>query len=129
MNNDEIIKLAFDNASGTSIYWNFFLVVSTAILGALASGKEFTQSKALKVVMTIAFIVFAVSNLKSLLSVLNQREALLAMLTNVGPKLASLCEALSGLKRGQLITFHLIADLVVLSAIWLVPWHKIGSDK
>lgn len=129
MKNDEIIKLAFDSASGMNIYWNFFIVVSTAILGTLASGKEFTKSKVLKVVMTIAFIVFAVSNLRALLSVLSQREALLAMLTNVGPKLASLCDTLSGPERGWLIAYHLVADLTVLSAIWFVPWHRLGSDK
>ncbi|MEP3881864.1 hypothetical protein [Planktotalea sp.] len=125
MDSLEILGFVFDRKAEMNVYWNFFLVVSTAIIATLATGKEFTDSWALKAVLTVAFAMFVVSNIFPMLSIIDQRDALLDLLGENSELSVALIESLTWLDRCKLIVFHLSADVLVVLGIWVVPWSRI----
>ena len=118
----DILGFAIERASAINTYWNIFIAVATAVIGIMASGKGFTDSTALKLFLTGAFIVFAYSNLDAILRLGELREALLAMLPSELPNHQAVVKSLSPASRWQYTVFHVFLDLSVLAAIWIVPW-------
>lgn len=116
----DILGFAIERASAINTYWNIFIAVATSVVGVMASGKAFTNSRALKIFLTGAFIVFAYSNLEAIIRLGELREALLTMLSNDLPE--AVIKSLSPAKWWQYTGFHIFLDAVVLAAIWLVPW-------
>ncbi len=91
----------------------------------MASGKVFTKSKSLKIFLTIAFVVFAYSNLDGILRLGRLRTALLGLLPN---NLQALDESFAPANPWQYIGFHGVLDLLVVAAIWFVPWPHGDRD-
>ena len=63
----EVLGFAIERASAINGYWNLYIAVATGLVGVMSSGKAFTKSKSLKVFLTVAFVVFAYSNLDAIL--------------------------------------------------------------
>ena len=126
LDSKDILGFAIDRASAINTYWNIFIAVATAVVGVMASGKAFTNSRVLKIFLTGAFIVFACSNLDAIIRLGELREALLAMLPGAFPNRETIVAGLSPAKWWQYAAFHVLLDAVVLAAIWFVPWP--GSE-
>jgi len=118
----EILNLAIDRASAVNTYWNLYIAVATAVIGTMASGKVFTGSLALKVFLSLAFVVFAASNLWAILRLGDLRTALIGMLPETLP--ASLTDSIRPASATGYSSFHIALDLVVLACIWFVPWPR-----
>ena len=119
----EILKLAIDRAAAVNVYWNLLIAVSTAVLGIMASGKSFTSSRNLKMLLTCAFALFAYSNLAAIIRLGELRSALLSMLSAEMEVRSAL---IAGLQPAPLLTyaaFHITLDAAVVAALWLVPWR------
>jgi hypothetical protein len=82
--------------------------------------KPFTQSKTLKLFLSFAFVVFAVSNLAAILRLGELRTAILQLLPL---DLASVRPSLAPAAPWQYKLF-----LLVLGAIWFVPWPHTTTD-
>jgi hypothetical protein len=123
----DILALAIERASALNTYWNLFIAVSTGIVGVMASGKSFTASRPLKGFLSVAFALFAYSNLDAILKLGDLRLTLLVMLPADLPTRAALFESLRPAAPWQYIVFHLVFDLVVLATIWIVRWPS--GDK
>ena len=122
MDAKDILGFAIDRAAAINTYWNIFIAVATAVVGVMASGKAFTNSRVLKIFLTGAFVVFAYSNLDAILRLAELREALLAMLPDGLPQRETLVASLNPAKWWQYSAFHVFLDAVVIAAIWFVPW-------
>lgn len=117
----EILKLLFERAEALNGYWNLYIVVALGVLGLMASGKSFTRQLQTKSLLTLAFAAFAAANLWVLVDTNHQRVGLLQLLE---PKFASIGESASPHEDWELIGFHILLDLVVISCIWFVKWHS-----
>lgn len=123
----DILGFAIERASAINTYWNIFIAVATAVVGVMASGKAFTNSRALKLFLTGAFVVFAYSNLEAIVRLGELREALLAMLSAEFPNREAVVRTLSPAEWWKYTGFHIFLDAIVLAAIWFVPWPS--SDR
>ena len=117
----DILGFAIDRASAINGYWNLYIAVATGLVGVMASGKLFTKSNSLKIFITVAFVVFAYSNLDAILRLGELRSALLNMLP---PEMGGIGKSLAPAKPWQYIAFHGVLDLLVVASIWLVPWPQ-----
>lgn len=115
----EILNLAIDRASAVNTYWNLCIAVATAVIGTMASGRMFTTSAALKVFLSLAFIVFAASNLFAILRLGDLRIALIYMLPETLP--TALADAIRPASAAAYSVFHIALDGLVLACIWFVP--------
>jgi hypothetical protein len=121
----DILGFAIDRATAINGYWNLYIAVATGLVGVMSSGKVFTNSKPMKVFATIAFVVFAYSNLDAILRLGELRAVLLDMLPT---EMKALHESLAPAKPWQYIAFHGALDLLVIAAIWFVPWPHGDRD-
>jgi hypothetical protein len=124
MTDSDILGFVIDSTSRMNSYWNFFVGVSTAVFATLATGGDLTKSWAFKLGLTFAFVMFIASNLLPMLSVIEQKEALLDMRRSDTVITEALASSFSRVGRNGYIAFHLVADTIVLSAIWFVPWSR-----
>jgi len=121
----DILGFAIDRASAIISYWNLYIAVATGLVGVMASGKVFTKSTSLKAFLTVAFVVFAYSNLDAILRLGELRSALLEMLPT---DMRGLYDSLAPAKPWQYVAFHGVLDLLVVAAIWFVPWPHSDRD-
>lgn len=118
----EVLKILIERGSYMNTYWNFYIVVATAIVGIMASGKEFASSSVLKIILVLAFSGFAVSNYSALMSLADQRLELSKVLSSDFP--TELKDSLIPMDAIFYRVFHLVMDLVVVCCILVVPWHR-----
>ena len=118
----KLLELVFARADALNGYWNLYIAVALGLLGIMATGKPFTEERAIKLLLTAAFAVFAYSNVDAIDSTNEQRRQLLQLLSgsqyyqaalNAGPP-----------PRIILWLFHLSLDFTAVLALWLVPWHR-----
>lgn len=128
MDDMRLLEMAIDRGAAVNTYWNFYIVVTTAILGTMATGRPFTQSIALKLVLSGAFVLFALSNLHAILTLAELRTALLDLLPSDLEGRDILVKSLSPKPTLTYGLFHGLLDIVVLCCIWLVPWARL-SDR
>lgn len=123
----DILGFAIERASALNGLWNLYFVVATAGLGLMASGKAFTTSGILKVGLTIAFVVFAYSNLDAILRLGELRTSLLELLPS---EFDAIKKSLKPATCFQYGLFHIVMDILVVAAIWFVPWpHRDDLDS
>lgn len=123
----KILELVFARADALNGYWNLYIAVSLGLLGVMASGKPFTEVRPIKVLLTLAFIGFACSNIDVLDSTNEQRRQLLLLLKNSSYSPAA--TAAGPPERWQLWMFHLTLDALIVLLVWFVPWHKAGASS
>ncbi len=122
----DILGFAIDRASAINGYWNLYIAVATGLVGVMSSGKLFTKSKSLKIFITVAFVVFACSNLYAILRLGELRSALLDMLPT---QMGAVREGLAPAEPWQYIVFHGVLDLLVVASTWFVPWPHPGASE
>lgn len=141
LSHSQIIELAVDRAGAVNVYWNFYVAVATAVLATMASGKNFTSSKSLKVLLSVAFLAFAQSNYGGISNLAEIRNSLLDLIqqdSKICNKLLSslpsppqdydkLICSLRPPPEWKLISFHLSLDAIIVACIWFVPWPKSDS--
>jgi len=115
----DILGFAIERASALNGLWNLYIAVATAGIGLMASGKAFTTSWILKSALTIAFVVFAYSNLDAIWRLGELRTSLLQLLPQDFDAIKKSLEPATCLQYGL---FHLCLDIMVIIAIWFVPW-------
>jgi hypothetical protein len=123
----DVLGFAIERASAINTYWNLYLAVATGVLGILATGKDFSGSWSIKLLITIAFIVFALSNLDAIIKLGEQRQALLDMLPKSVDNREAILASLSPAKKWQYAVFHGVLDSAVIAAIWFVPWRDLRA--
>ena len=121
----DILGLAIDRASAINGYWNLYIAVATGLVGVMSSGKGFTRSRSLQVFLTVAFVIFAYSNLDAILRLGELRTALLHLLP---AEMEAIGKSLQPAKPWQYMAFHGTLDLLVVAAIWFVPWPQSDRD-
>ena len=123
----ELIDHAISRIGDASDYWNFFIVVVSAIIGLMASGRSLVRQRRVRGALAILFAIFAVGNLFAIYTANEQRAAFVALLTQPG-----LEGVANTLRPVQLITYggyHLILDIVTILIIVLVPWPVEPKSK
>lgn len=121
MEPSEVLELLFRRADTLQGYWNLLIAGTAAMLGLMASGKPFTQQRQMKVLLTIAFTAFAISNLVAILAVNDQRRHLGLLIPGKHP-LKALAESAMPQADLLLIAFHITIDVLVILTIWFVHW-------
>lgn len=117
-----LLAFVFARADALNGYWNLYIAVSLGLLGVMASAKPFTAIRIIKMLLTIGFVVFALSNLDSIDSTNEQRRQLLVLLE--GSQYLPAAQEAGPPERWQLWLFHTVLDAIVVLCVWLVPWHK-----
>ncbi|WP_415404093.1 hypothetical protein [Tateyamaria sp. SN3-11] len=118
----EVLKILIERGSYMNTYWNFYIAVASAVVGIMASGKEFASSPVLKTILVLAFSGFAVSNYSALMSLVEKRLALSSILSPDFPD--DLKDSLEPQDAIIYRAFHLTMVLIVVCCILVVPWHR-----
>lgn len=116
----ELLKLLYERAGALSGHWNLYIAVALGGIGLLASGRRFAQQARIKLVLTLGFVLFALSNLDAILRVNHERQALLKMIDS---QYLLAAHPAVGRPDWQFITFHLTLDTLVVLAVWFVRWY------
>lgn len=135
----DILKILVERTSYINTYWNFYIVVATAILGILASGK-IAITKNIRIILTVAFVLFTYSNYGAIKDVNEQRTAILNQFSveshnettevkkipgnTPQEKLSIIADKFKPNPKWQYLLFHLLLDITILVSIW-----RIGSQK
>jgi hypothetical protein len=80
----------------------------------------------LKLFLTMAFIIFAWSNLGAIIALGRLRTVLLERLP---ADMKAIRESMVPATSWQYFCFHLVLDLLVVGSIWLVPWQSIDLSS
>ena len=120
----QILDMLFSRTAELNTLWNIWFGVALGLLGVLGSGKGFVASWRIKVILSVGFAAFAISNVLAIDSIHHQRMILSKHLTIPwATDLASVVQPRGGLYK----PFHAGLDLLILSAIWFVSWGT-GTD-
>jgi len=117
----DILKALFERTDALNGYWNLYIGVSLGLLGLMASAKPFTQRRPIKVLLTLAFLLFAYSNLDAIYHTNGQRRELIRLIEGTYQAVANHAAPPSN---PLLIAFHLVLDLLVVLCLWRVRWHQ-----
>lgn len=121
----DLLKYLIERTSYINTYWNFYIVVATAIFGLLASGK-IALTKQVRVIITVAFLLFAFSNIGAILNVNTQRRALINLILENSANYKSITDTFKPNHWLWYTFFHLCLDVSILLAIWK---FKIAPDS
>lgn len=122
--NTDYLEILVERTSYLNTYWNFYIVVSTAVIGTIASGKIHV-TKTIRVIITVAFVLFAASNLHAILNVNEQRVALIKL---IPASQSTIADTLKPNDMWQYIFFHVLLDSAVFFAVWRIN-QKEGGEQ
>ncbi len=71
---NDLLSHAFSRAEATQIFWNFYAVVVTAIIGFLAAAKSPIAHRTIRYLLIGGFLVFAAANYIAIEDIRMQRE-------------------------------------------------------
>lgn len=117
----DILEIAIERSGALNNYWNIFIAVSLGVVGVMASGETFTDSDILKIVLTVAFVVFAYANLDAILCLGKLRQALINKIKE-DEGLKPIVESIKPAKNWHYVVFHVLLDISVIFSVWFVPW-------
>jgi hypothetical protein len=125
----DLLPIIFERSNAMQTFWNFQIVVIFVLLGFITTARVASQPS-VKVIMTIGYVIFALVNLEALVSVTEQRKILVAALAELpNDGLVNALEApflmvetpLSPPHRIFVIIVHSVADILLVTAIWVFP--------
>jgi hypothetical protein len=119
MGQNDIMQLIFGRVDALNGYWNLYIAVSLGILGIMASGKKFTKQPSIKILLTVTFIVFALSNWDAISGTNDQRRELIKL---AATPYATVAQLTAPPAYWVLAFYHGFLDLLVIGGLWLVPW-------
>jgi hypothetical protein len=125
METNDLLPMVFERFSAAQTLWNLYITVSLGLLMFIAAVPVALNRRAARMVLSVAFVVFAASNLGALREVTNQRIAL------VNLTISKLGDTEKGFITPNILNappvwvvavFHLFWDAMVLICIWFL--HK-----
>lgn len=122
MTTTDVVSFAIDRASAINVYWNIYIAVATAVVGVLSTGKLVTRSRILKALLTVLFLIFAISNLLAIIRLGELRQALVDMIPSSSMDFLTLKTSLAPEPWWAYLLFQGTLDLLLVLAIWFVPW-------
>ena len=129
MEDINFLRIVIERSSAINNYWSTYIVITTAILSIMASGRDFTRSNALKAVLTIGFSIFALFNLDAMIELADLRRALLAKDLDLYKETPGIIKSLTPYSNSVYISIHITFDIIMGLGIWLVPWGTRGQAK
>jgi hypothetical protein len=124
---NDLLSLTVDRTGDLTEYWNFFIVVASAIVAIIASGSGFVGTRAIKAAISLLFVLFAGSNLWAIHSLNQQRAALLDLIDD--PALQVVVARFRPEAPWLYGGLHIALDIAVLMAIWVVRWPSAKSEE
>jgi hypothetical protein len=129
----DVLPILFERSNATQTFWNFYIVIALGIIGFFSTAKPVANLKAVQILFTLGYLMFAAVNLLAMLWVIAQRQALAgqALRLITGDQLALLKQ--SFLFDKDLLSppswifigiFHLIGDALIIGVIWLLPRRR-----
>lgn len=118
----KLLALIFARADALNVYWNLHLALALGLLGVMASGKPFTARVSIKLLLSVGFIVVALSNLGVIDQINEQRRQLLLLLGDCPAQ--AVARAAMPPERWKVGVFHIGLDVLVLMCVWFVPWYR-----
>jgi hypothetical protein len=118
----DLIAKAFERTNALQTYWAFY---STGVLGLLAFFGNKQRERAIAIILSVAFVGFAIANLDALRSVTRQRVALQQVLDQRCETIPSTAECIvaRSIEPSSLpaVTFlHITGDVLVLLGMWVL---------
>ena len=128
----ELVAILFERGNAMQSFWGFYITVAGALVAFFGSGQ---RSKLLAFLLSLGFIAFAVVNLQGMYAIAAQRQAIFQIVSAYQPALSGfgppdIPAAMTS--RQDLLaaakppgpygvgTFHVLVDVGVLAAIWLL---------
>lgn len=112
----ELLKILVERTSYINTYWNFYIAVATGLVGIIATGK-ISITTPLRTILITAFVLFAISNLRAIRSINEQRNALIQLIPD---SFSIVTKTLKPNATWQYILFHILLDVVVIFAVWCI---------
>lgn len=125
----EVADLLFAARERIDYYWSFYILVVVAVIGWLVSLKK-TLTKPMKILVTLAFLIAAATNLAGLYSSYALAEALRTDLLRMAataplPDTRGILEQHSYLpQRIVAILIHLVVGVPMLIVVWLAKFSE-----
>ena len=126
----------FSLASSHNGYWMTYLAVTGAILGYQISGREFSRKVNTKLLLSVVFFGFALSNVTVIYQTDQIRRELVAQVTAMSSeettKISNHHVNAAGLAAPGpcwlVVTLHILLDVGVMASIWILPKHSLKFD-
>jgi hypothetical protein len=128
----ELLQMYFERSGAVETFWSFEIVVVLGILTIMCTVPHVFADFARRLVVTIAFVLFAASNLQAILVITRQRRILRSEIANLVAghphidKLGSI-RVLSPPSELEVILYHLTFDALAMFLIWLAS-HMFAAN-
>ncbi|PZD70458.1 hypothetical protein C1752_12029 [Acaryochloris thomasi RCC1774] len=127
----DVLPLLYERFGAFQALWNLYITLAIGILGFVTAAQKATRPVAIRVILIVAFLVFAIINLTTLNRVLSERrilEELAESLAKPGLEMDLVEVSRVSGEVTYLNIYHSILDLVVASLVWFIPHHQ-SKDK
>ena len=128
----ELVSLYFERTNAMQTLWSFYITIVLALLAFYAS-KDISPKTGLSVLITLAFIGFAIVNLDALKDVTSTRNKTRELILNYPCEKGdcaseelrhALPKMITPPSVGSVVVFHLLGDLMVVGGIWAIAFSK-----
>ena len=131
MTTQQLIAHFLERGNALQTFWGFYIAISGAIVTAVGKGVP-KGPPFFSTVLSVAFCAFAFVNCSGMLDIIKQRHFFFRELEKIAAdrspsiaeseaRLAADFTALRTLSTPkQVLWFHLIADVLVLTAVWIL---------
>ena len=134
----DALSMFFERSNSMQTYWSFYVTIVLAYVAFFGGVKPSRKTRYTAVLLTVAFVMFAMVNLDGLLDVTRQRIVFQQLLTTQSALLtsrpdqavvASIAKVLTPPPVASVIVVHLVGDVLTLVAIWLPLLRRTPSDS
>jgi hypothetical protein len=129
VNDVDVLRMLFERGNAMQSFWGFYLTISIGLIAFFGNAR---RPRILAVLLSLAFIAFATVNCDGMTDIAGQRSVLFNALQSgvrVEPASSSvlprettenLMEVSEPPTPKSVATFHVLADLGVLAAVWIL---------
>ena len=139
MSTKDVLSILFERGNAMQAFWGFYISIALGLLAFFGSG---ARSIRVALLASLAFVAFATVNCSGMHAIAGQRVVLFDVFERMQPSFegngrnsiplpSELRQALVDSSRppspSGVVTFHVIADLAILTVIWvlsLIPRAK-----
>ena len=134
----DALSMFFERSNSMQTYWSFYVTIVLAYVAFFGGVKPSRKTTYTAVLLTVAFVMFAVVNLDGLLDVTRQRIVFRELLTTKSTLLtsqpdqavvANLAKVLTPPPVGSVVVVHVVGDVLTLVAIWLPLVRRTPRDS
>jgi hypothetical protein len=113
----ETLKLLLERADAVNKYWNLYIAVSLGVIGVSQAIKGDGSFSALRILLALGFVIFAISNLLAIRSINAQRMQISMLVEDPYKNIANLGRPPSEF---VFLCFHAGIDVAVVLSILLL---------